>query len=89
MDLPTETLEQQKYYLKVIKKIIKEKRRNQDFKYIIRYIRRRERESLRKLHIKNNEGQIIETYTSRTDIEQAIIAYNINYFQQAHNTRVY
>ena len=56
MDLPTETTEQQKYRLKVIKRIIKEKRRNQDFKYITKYIGRGDRESLRKLYIKNIKG---------------------------------
>ena len=44
---------------------------------------------MRKLYVKNDEGQIVETYISRTDIEQAIIAHNINHFQQAHNTKVY
>ena len=44
---------------------------------------------MRKLYVKNDEGQIVKTYISRTDIEQAIIAYNKNHFQQAHNTRVY
>ena len=60
---------------------MKEKRRNYDFQYITRCIKRRERGSLRLLYIKDKNNTIIKTMINRHDIEKAIMEYNREYFQ--------
>ena len=60
---------------------MKEKRRNYDFQYITRCIKRRERGSLRLLHVKDKNNIAVKIMTNRYDIEKAIIEYNRKYFQ--------
>ena len=58
---------------KVIKRLIKERRRNFNFQYITKYISRGDRESLRILYIKDKENRIIKTMNDRIEIEAALI----------------
>jgi len=68
---------------------VKERRRNHDFHYMMRYIRKGENGSLRMIQIKDNKDNIIKALTNWYDIENAIIDFNKSNFQQTHHTKVY
>ena len=41
------------------------------------------------LHKKDSKNRIVEIYSNRKDIEKAIMEYNIQLYQQVHETKVY
>ena len=45
--------------------------------------------SLKRLHEKNEEGNIIKTYIERQSIEDSLIDFNINHFKKVFQTEVY
>ena len=87
--LGNETIANKKKRKKVIQRIIKDKKRNHQFQYMIKYLGKGVKEALRKLHIRNDQQEIIKTLIDRKEIETAIIQYNRKYLNQAHNTLVY
>ena len=59
-DLPKETDKEKKNLQKVIKRLLKEKRRNYNFRYITKYVGNGERSALRILHIKDQENNTLQ-----------------------------
>ena len=58
---------------RVLAKIKKEKDQLYQFKYLTKYIRKGGKESLRRLHEVDQEGNIIKTYLNKEDIEIKLI----------------
>ena len=75
-DLPNSTQKEKKIRKGVIKRIMKEQKRNHDFQYMTNYIRKGERGSLRTLHIKDAENNIIKILNNRYNIESTIMEHN-------------
>ena len=62
--------------------IIKERKRNHIFRYMTKYVRKREWGSLNRLYIKNDNNIIVEIYITRKNTEKVIIEYNANHFKK-------
>ena len=56
---------------------------------MIKYLGKGIKAVLRKLHIRNEQQEIIKTLTDRKEIEAAIIQHNRNHLKQARNIPVY
>ena len=65
-----------------IQKIMKSKSGNHNFYYLIKYIERGMKESLKILHIKNPNNKIIKIYNNREDTENELIEYNKIHFRR-------
>jgi len=88
-DVGNETEKDRKKCKKVIQRIIKAKKCNYQFQYMIKYLGKGVKGAFRKLHITNEDKQIVKTINKREDIEEAIIIYNRNHLKQAHNMSIY
>ena len=65
------------------------KQRNHSFKYLTKHAGKGSREGIWILHNKDSENIIVKTYSNRKDIEKSIIEYNMQLYQQVHETEVY
>ena len=59
------------------------------FKYLTTHIGRGAKNSLKKLHIVNENEQIINTLMNKEKIEEAISQHNTSHYQQAMQTPIY
>ena len=59
----------------IFQQIIKSRNRNHSFQYMINFLGKGPKYGLRKLHIKNNNDQIIKTLSNREEIEREIIGF--------------
>ena len=72
-----------------MQRIIKAKKCNHQFQYMTKYLGKGVKGAFRKLHIRNENKQIIKILNERQEIESAIIQYNRNHLKQAHNILIY
>ena len=72
-----------------MQQLLKVRRRNHFFQYLTRYAGKGPKEGLKILYKKDYKNCIVKTYKIRNEIEEAIIEYNKEYYQQAHKIEVY
>ena len=69
--------------------IVKAKQRQDTFYYLMAYARKGIKGNIKRLHKVDDNDNIIRTHLDREAIEEIIIEYNTQYFQQAYNTNAY
>ena len=79
-DIPDDIDANRKRRKEIIQWIIKARQRNHLFKYLARHTGKGAREGIRILYKKDSENRIIETYSDREYIEQAIMEHNIQLY---------
>ena len=78
-----------KYKKELIRKIKKEKTRNNDFHFITKHVGRGVNVSLKILHEKNKKWKIIKTHATRKAIKDEIINHNQKHFAMAVRRKVH
>jgi hypothetical protein len=74
---------------KIMAGIRRKLRRDHTFHYLSRHVGKGIRNGIKRLHIKNDSGEITETLIRREEIEQAIIKHNTQHLKKAHQTIAY
>ena len=76
-EIRNETAREKALRKKLIARIKKDKQRLHSFKYLTRNVGKRRNDSLKKLHITNDNGEIVETVLDRNSIKEKIMNYNL------------
>jgi len=79
----------QKMKKKVIKNIEKQQKRNHTFRYLTKHAGKGVKGNLKRLHIVNENDQIIRTIIDKENIEKTIKEFNEKHFQKAHQSIAY
>jgi len=74
---------------RIIKSVSKQMKQQNTFKYLTTHIERGAKNSLKKLHIINENEQIINTLVNKEKIEEAISQHNTSHYKQAMQTTMY
>jgi len=67
----------------VLQRIKKEQDRLHYFKYLTKHLGKGEKESLTRLHKKNENREIIKTHLNREEIKEKLIEYNEKYLKKS------
>ena len=89
VELSNTTNKERKRRHQVIKRIMKERWRNYNFQYVIKYIRKGPKSRLKLLKVVNNSGEIIKIIMARKEIEDKLIRFNRIHYQKVHEMKVY
>lgn len=88
-EVSEEVLEDKKQKKRILKSVLRNRSRRYAFRYITNHIGRGARRSLTKVHVVNDNREIVKTYVSKEEIEEQIINYNRKHYTQAHQTKIY
>ena len=89
VELNNEDEDQLKMKKKILSGIKKKLYKTHTFHYITRHIGKGDRDGIKRLHVVNEDNQIIKTSINREQIEEEIIMYNEQHLKQAHSSIMY
>ena len=88
-ELENNTEKEKNLRKQVIQRILKDRKLVHASQCMMKYIGKRYRRSLYRLHVKNEENRIIEKYISREEIEQVLIECNRAHFEKDHQMNIH
>ena len=74
--MPNTTEKEKKERKKIIQRIMKERKRNHTFRYLMKYVGKGEKGNLKRLQIKVQQNSTIKIISNRNKIENKLLNYN-------------
>ena len=71
---------------KILRSMAKQMKHQHSFQYLTKHIGRGPKNSLKRVHISNENNNIVKTLIQKEEIERVIIQHNINHYSQALDT---
>ena len=78
-----------KHKSKILRSMAKQMKHQHSFQYLTKHIGRGPKNSLKRVHIPNENNSIERTLVQKEEIEQVIIQHNIKHYSQALDTPMY
>ena len=89
IEIGNEIIKEKALQKKIIECVKKQKMKNHQFQYLTKHVGRGPNHSLKRLHIKDKNSVITETFLDQTTIERKIIDHNRQHYKKVMNMNAY